>query len=101
MIIVICVPSFLTVANFADLLLVQLPRKLKAQISNILWSGVGWTCSKQLMHYPSFIRAGITISVSIYRGFCLPAVTFAIFGLTPSVSHAGTFLCVYHGCRRK
>lgn len=42
---------------------VMLPRKLKAQISNILWSGVGWTCSKQLMHYPSFIRAGITISV--------------------------------------
>lgn len=42
---------------------VMLPRKLKAQISDIVWNGVGWACSKKLMHYPSFIRTGITISV--------------------------------------
>ncbi|KNA23940.1 hypothetical protein SOVF_020520 [Spinacia oleracea] len=42
---------------------VMLPRKLKTQISDIVWNGVGWSCSKKLMHYPSFIRTGITISV--------------------------------------
>ncbi|XP_021719825.1 uncharacterized protein LOC110687479 [Chenopodium quinoa] len=42
---------------------VTLPRKLKAQISDIVWNGEGWACSKKLMHYPSFIRTGITISV--------------------------------------
>lgn len=41
----------------------MLPRKLKAHISDIVWNGMGWTCSKQLMHYPSFTRTGVTFSV--------------------------------------
>ncbi|MCD7451707.1 hypothetical protein HAX54_013090 [Datura stramonium] len=44
----------------------QLPRKLKAKKSNILWSGTAWTCSKQLMHYPSFGRNGATITVNSF-----------------------------------
>lgn len=38
-------------------------RKLKAQHSDIVWSGIAWICAKQLKHYPSFCRSGTTISV--------------------------------------
>ncbi|XVF75190.1 hypothetical protein PTKIN_Ptkin13bG0167500 [Pterospermum kingtungense] len=38
-------------------------RKLKAENSDIVWSGIAWICSKQLKHYPSFCRSGTTISV--------------------------------------
>ncbi|KAI4374812.1 hypothetical protein MLD38_012762 [Melastoma candidum] len=31
--------------------------------SEIVWSGTVWTCGKQLRHYPSFSRNGITIAV--------------------------------------
>ncbi|XVF26210.1 hypothetical protein REPUB_Repub13aG0279500 [Reevesia pubescens] len=38
-------------------------RKLKAQKSDIVWSGIAWICAKQLKHYPSFCRNGTTIAV--------------------------------------
>nr|DAD20248.1 TPA_asm: hypothetical protein HUJ06_021711 [Nelumbo nucifera] len=38
-------------------------RKLKGHDSDIVWSGVAWTCGKQLMHYPAFCRNGITITI--------------------------------------
>ncbi|KAK2998555.1 hypothetical protein RJ639_024040, partial [Escallonia herrerae] len=41
----------------------QIPRKLKVQISNIVWSGEAWYCLKQLKHYPRFWRSGTTIAV--------------------------------------
>ncbi|XP_055827592.1 uncharacterized protein LOC129895843 [Solanum dulcamara] len=44
----------------------QLPNKLKAKKSNILWSGTAWTCAKQLTHYPSFSRNGTTITVNSF-----------------------------------
>lgn len=31
--------------------------------SDIVWSGISWTCGKQLTHYPSFRRNGIEIAV--------------------------------------
>ncbi|PHT30915.1 hypothetical protein CQW23_27252 [Capsicum baccatum] len=44
----------------------QLPRKSKPKISNILWSGTAWTCTKRLKHYPSFSTKGITITVNSF-----------------------------------
>ncbi|KAF8414249.1 hypothetical protein HHK36_002249 [Tetracentron sinense] len=38
-------------------------RKLKGHNSDIMWSGVAWTCGKQLRHYPGFCRNGITIAI--------------------------------------
>ncbi|XWS12956.1 hypothetical protein CRYUN_Cryun37aG0134300 [Craigia yunnanensis] len=38
-------------------------RKLKAQNSDIVWSGKAWICAKQLKHYPSFCRNGTTVAV--------------------------------------
>ncbi|XWS19283.1 hypothetical protein CRYUN_Cryun31cG0002500 [Craigia yunnanensis] len=38
-------------------------RKLKAQNSDIMWSGIAWICAKQLKHYPSFFRNETTITV--------------------------------------
>ncbi|XWS15456.1 hypothetical protein CRYUN_Cryun34aG0002500 [Craigia yunnanensis] len=38
-------------------------RKLKAEISDIMWSGIAWICAKQLKHYPSVCRNGTTIAV--------------------------------------
>lgn len=35
------------------------------QNPDIEWSGVSWTCGKQLRHYQAFCRNGITIGVSI------------------------------------
>ncbi|GAB4830737.1 hypothetical protein Ancab_004769 [Ancistrocladus abbreviatus] len=43
--------------------MIHVCRKLKAQHSDIRWSGAAWACSKQLIHYPSFYRNGSTISV--------------------------------------
>ncbi|KAG8099403.1 hypothetical protein GUJ93_ZPchr0013g35049 [Zizania palustris] len=34
----------------------------KASSSDIMWSGLSWTCSKQLYHYKAFCRNGTTIS---------------------------------------
>ncbi|GAB2298982.1 hypothetical protein Dimus_033058 [Dionaea muscipula] len=38
-------------------------RKMMPQNSDIAWSGAAWTCSKRLIHFPSYSRHGITISV--------------------------------------
>lgn len=43
--------------------MVQVPRKLNAQSSDIEWSGDAWICCKQLKHYPAFCRNGTTIAV--------------------------------------
>ncbi|RVW30252.1 hypothetical protein CK203_088666 [Vitis vinifera] len=43
--------------------MVHIPRKLKAQNSDIVWSGDAWICTKQLKHYPAFCRDETTISV--------------------------------------
>ncbi|KAF5943464.1 hypothetical protein HYC85_017541 [Camellia sinensis] len=43
--------------------MIQVPRRLKAQNSDIVWSGVAWICSKQLKHYPAFSRNEIIITV--------------------------------------
>lgn len=47
---------------------IQARRKLKAQNSDIEWSGVAWICTKQLKHYPAFCRNGTTIAVSVNTG---------------------------------
>ncbi|KAK6265109.1 hypothetical protein QUC31_013320 [Theobroma cacao] len=41
-------------------------RKLKAQNSDIEWSGIAWICAKQLKHYSSFCRNGTTIAVHCF-----------------------------------
>lgn len=38
-------------------------RKFKVQSSDFVWSGVTWLCSKQLEHYPAFLRNGTVIAV--------------------------------------
>ncbi|KAK9269604.1 hypothetical protein L1049_001381 [Liquidambar formosana] len=39
----------------------RLARNLKGHDSDIVWSGVAWTCGKQLKHYPAFCRNGTKI----------------------------------------
>ncbi|XP_019435679.1 PREDICTED: uncharacterized protein LOC109342113 isoform X2 [Lupinus angustifolius] len=34
--------------------------------SEIVWSGVAWTCGKQLKHYPAFSRNGIKIAIQSF-----------------------------------
>lgn len=34
--------------------------------SDIEWSGIAWTCGKQLKHYPAFSRNGITIMIQSF-----------------------------------
>ncbi|CAK9166884.1 unnamed protein product [Ilex paraguariensis] len=41
----------------------HLARNLKGHTSDIVWSGVAWSCSKELKHYPAFCRNGITIVI--------------------------------------
>lgn len=41
----------------------MVPRKLKVHDSNIVWSGEAWICTKQLKHYPAFLKNGASISV--------------------------------------
>ncbi|XP_076895507.1 uncharacterized protein LOC143548147 isoform X2 [Bidens hawaiensis] len=41
-------------------------RNLTSQAQDIVWSGVAWTCGKQLKHFPSFSRNGITIAVQSF-----------------------------------
>ncbi|KAI8557499.1 hypothetical protein RHMOL_Rhmol04G0015400 [Rhododendron molle] len=41
----------------------RVARNFKGRTSDIAWSGVAWTCGKQLKHYPSFCRNEITIPV--------------------------------------
>lgn len=44
----------------------RLARNLKGHASDIVWSGVAWTCGKQLKHYPAFCRNGITIAIQSF-----------------------------------
>ncbi|KAJ9680101.1 hypothetical protein PVL29_019400 [Vitis rotundifolia] len=44
--------------------MIHIPRKLKAQNSDIVWSGDAWICTKQLKHYPTFCRDETTIFCS-------------------------------------
>ncbi|KAM7492770.1 hypothetical protein LguiA_035691 [Lonicera macranthoides] len=44
----------------------RLARNLKGHTSDIVWSGVAWTCGKQLKHYPAFFRTGITIAIQSF-----------------------------------
>ncbi|XAR65752.1 hypothetical protein NMG60_11009968 [Bertholletia excelsa] len=46
--------------------MIQVPRRLKVQNSDIVWSGAAWICSKQLRHYPAFYRNGTMISVNSF-----------------------------------
>lgn len=41
-------------------------RNLEGHDSDIVWSGVAWTCGKQLKHYPSFCRNGTTIVIQSF-----------------------------------
>ncbi|XP_043688404.1 uncharacterized protein LOC122639595 [Telopea speciosissima] len=41
----------------------RIARKLKGHNTDIVWSGVAWTCGKQLKHYPAFCRNGTTIAI--------------------------------------
>lgn len=47
------------IADHKDILL----SNCKLSTSDIVWSGVAWTCGKQLKHYPAFCRNGIKIAV--------------------------------------
>ncbi|OIW04257.1 hypothetical protein TanjilG_00817 [Lupinus angustifolius] len=38
----------------------------EVQNSDIVWSGVPWTCGKQLKHYPAFSRNGIKIAIQSF-----------------------------------
>ncbi|GMP65048.1 hypothetical protein CsSME_00026012 [Camellia sinensis var. sinensis] len=44
----------------------RMTRNLKEHTSDIVWSGVPWTCGKQLKHYPAFCRNGITIAIQSF-----------------------------------
>ncbi|KAJ0765640.1 putative BAH domain, Agenet-like domain, Agenet domain, plant type [Helianthus annuus] len=44
----------------------RLARNIKLRAPDIVWSGVAWTCSKQLKHFPAFCRNGITIAVQSF-----------------------------------
>ncbi|KAJ9568181.1 hypothetical protein OSB04_004147 [Centaurea solstitialis] len=44
----------------------RLARNLKLRTPDIVWSGVAWTCGKQLKHFPAFCRNGITIAVQSF-----------------------------------
>ncbi|XP_035831739.1 uncharacterized protein LOC110868377 isoform X3 [Helianthus annuus] len=44
----------------------RLARNIKLRVPDIVWSGVAWTCSKQLKHFPAFCRNGITIAVQSF-----------------------------------
>lgn len=38
----------------------------KGHNSDIVWSGIAWTCGKQLKHYPAFYRNGIKIAIQSF-----------------------------------
>ncbi|XP_009764669.1 uncharacterized protein [Nicotiana sylvestris] len=44
----------------------SITRNLRVHSSDIVWSGEPWICSKQLKHYPTFCRNGITIAVHAF-----------------------------------
>lgn len=44
----------------------RLAKNVNLRIPDIVWSGVAWTCSKQLKHFPAFRRNGMTISVQSF-----------------------------------
>lgn len=44
----------------------RLERNFKLRAPDIVWSGVAWTCGKQLKHFPAFCRNGITIAVQSF-----------------------------------
>ncbi|KAJ4907676.1 agenet domain-containing protein / bromo-adjacent homology (BAH) domain-containing protein [Raphanus sativus] len=45
---------------------VRFPINLRVHNWEIMWSGTSWMCGKQLKHYPSFCRNGITIGVQSF-----------------------------------
>ncbi|XP_065862572.1 uncharacterized protein [Euphorbia lathyris] len=44
----------------------RISRTLTGHNSDIVWTGVSWTCGKQLKHYPAFCRNGITIAIQSF-----------------------------------
>ncbi|BBH02159.1 agenet domain-containing protein / bromo-adjacent homology domain-containing protein [Prunus dulcis] len=44
----------------------RLSKNFKGQSPDIVWSGVAWTCGKQLKHFPAFCRDGITIAIKSF-----------------------------------
>ncbi|CAN7114960.1 unnamed protein product [Brassica rapa subsp. narinosa] len=44
----------------------RFPINLRVHNWEIMWSGTSWMCGKQLKHYPSFCRNGITIGVQSF-----------------------------------
>ncbi|KAL3851141.1 hypothetical protein ACJIZ3_013023 [Penstemon smallii] len=44
----------------------HLARNLNGHHLDISWSGLAWTCGKQLKHYPAFSRNGISIAVQSF-----------------------------------
>lgn len=44
----------------------RLSKNFKGQSLDIVWSGVAWTCGKQLKHFPAFCRDGITIAIKSF-----------------------------------
>lgn len=44
----------------------QLGSNSKGLSSDIVWSGVAWTCGKQLKHFPAFCRNGTTIGIQSF-----------------------------------
>ncbi|XP_057975174.1 uncharacterized protein LOC131162574 [Malania oleifera] len=44
----------------------RLARDLKGHDSDIVWSGIAWTCGKQLKHYPAFCRNRTTIAIQSF-----------------------------------
>ncbi|KAL5737377.1 hypothetical protein ACOSP7_030138 [Xanthoceras sorbifolium] len=49
-----------------DVMQGHLSRNLNVRSSDIVWSGVAWTCGKQLKHYPAFCRNGTKISIQSF-----------------------------------
>nr|GEX49363.1 putative agenet domain-containing protein / bromo-adjacent homology (BAH) domain-containing protein [Tanacetum cinerariifolium] len=44
----------------------RLAKNVNLRMPDIVWSGVAWTCTKQLKHFPAFCRNGMTISVQSF-----------------------------------
>ncbi|KAL4566901.1 hypothetical protein LXL04_031027 [Taraxacum kok-saghyz] len=44
----------------------RLARNINLRAPDIVWSGVAWTCGKQLKHFPAFCRNGVTIAVQSF-----------------------------------
>ncbi|KAL3508386.1 hypothetical protein ACH5RR_027787 [Cinchona calisaya] len=44
----------------------HLARNLRGHRSDIVWSGVAWSCGKQLKHFPAFCRNGVSIAIQSF-----------------------------------